>query len=633
MPKSPTSTDSQGIASAADTPAVAESIHVDHRGVVLACSKLVGDLLSSDVSDLIGHSLSSLATFRCRQTGQPFNGIPAANAPEDEIRRLPQLDICFATGECFPLSIRRISGQTETSNGIELTFQRSACDKVRFSDDLILLHSTARMAQVGGWELEPATGKVRWTEQTFRIHDLEAGEPPRLADALSFYVPEDRKTLEDAIYQALMEGSPYDLELRLRTAKGRLRYTRSICRPVKSDGRTIRLIGTIQDITDRKKTEAELLESESRYRDLFENNNAIKLLIDPSTLQIVEVNSAAVEFYGYSIEEFRSLKISDLNLAEELDVRSAITAVRDHKVSELEFKHRLASGEVRDVKVHTGTITLNKQTLVHSIVFDITERKRAQEAVDRMQQLESLGTLAGGIAHDFNNVLTAVLGNLSIMKHTLDSEHPAMKFLQNAEHAVERATGLSRQLLTFAKGDAPIRQNVSLAELITDVIHFDLSGSNVTPVLKFAPGLWNLHVDPTQLQQVFSNLTINANQSMPEGGCLQVAAANVVLDADEIPGIAAGEFVKVTFHDHGHGIDQKDLPRIFDPYFSTKPTGNGLGLATSYSIIQKHKGHIEVTSQLELGTTFTIFLPAILKQHLTTKTSQEPFEFWFLTTK
>lgn len=580
-------------------------------GEVVSCSEQLAELLDCQVSDLIGHSIESVASFRCRNTGRLLRSFCSALMATADWANVPEANICLPTGDRYPVSAFRIRSDSEPKGKIELQFAPAVSGMVQVSQDLILLHATARMAKVGGWDLDPATGKVRWTDQTFRIHDLEPGDPPRLADALSFYVAADRQILESALQDALLNGIAFDLELRLVTAKGRTCQTRAICHPVISGGKTIRLIGTIQDITEQSQTETALIESESRYRDLFENNNAIKLLIDPNTLQIIEVNSAAVKFYGYSVEEFRNLKISDLNVSDEQDVRKAITAVAEHKVSELEFQHRLASGETKEVKVHTGTITLNEKTLVHSIIFDITERKRAQEAVIRMQQMQSLGTLAGGIAHDFNNVLTAIFGNLSLASHSLDADHPAMEFLMNAENSIERATGLSRQLLTFAKGGAPVPQNVDLSELISDVIHFDLTGSNVRPVFALDPDLWNVRVDPAQLQQVFSNLTLNADYSMPDGGCLEVFATNVTLRSQQITGVEAGEYVKVMFKDNGQGIGETALPRIFEPYFSTKPSGNGLGLATSYSIIQKHNGHIEVSSQPELGTTFTIFLPAI----------------------
>jgi len=207
-------------------------------------------------------------------------------------------------------------------------------------------------------------------------------------------------------------------------------------------------------------------------------------------------------------------------------------------------------------------------------------------------------------------VLTAILGNLSIATETLEPDHPALVCLTSAERAIKRATGLSQQLLTFAKGGTPVRENLSLSELISDVVSFDLTGSNVRPVFNFSGEIGDVHVDRAQLSQVVSNLTLNADQAMPNGGLLEVSAAIESVSEDQMPGASDGRFVVVRFRDTGIGINEADLPRIFEPYFSSKFNGNGLGLATSYSIMKKHHGHIAVESEEDRGTVFTIYLPA-----------------------
>lgn len=480
---------------------------------------------------------------------------------------------------------------------------------IEYSDDPALLEFTARLAQVGGWELDLQSGIVAWTAQTFRIHELEPGQPLTLKEALSFYSEEERPKLEHAIQQAIEFGTPYDLELQLVTSRGNNRHTRSICQAVREDGRTTKLRGTFQDITERKETEIALIESEARYRDIFENNSAIKVLIAPATGAIVGANTAALKFYGYSLPEILKLNISDINIADKDAVQKRLREASTEKRL-LAFQHRLASGEIRDVQVYAGPIKTNGEVLVHSIVFDITERKRAQESLARVQNLQSLGTLAGGIAHDFNNVLVAVFGNLSIARETVGPDHAAADALGRAEIAITRATGLSNQLLTFATGGHPIREKVSLTQLMTNVISFDLSGSNVLPVFTFQKELHGVHVDRAQLEQVFSNLTLNADDAMPEGGTLHVSANNALISNDDVPELQSGNYVVVTVRDQGIGIAPENTPRIFEPYFTTKLTGNGLGLATCFSIINKHKGHIESKSRVGVGTMFTIYLPA-----------------------
>jgi signal transduction histidine kinase/ActR/RegA family two-component response regulator len=238
------------------------------------------------------------------------------------------------------------------------------------------------------------------------------------------------------------------------------------------------------------------------------------------------------------------------------------------------------------------------------------DRKQAEEALHKMEKLKSVGTLAGGIAHDFNNILTGLFGNLEVARQDLPPGHPGRKALVAAEKSMNRAVALTKQLLTFAKGGAPVKESVSLPELVSGVVQFDLSGSNVKPVIKAAPDLYPVDADPGQLQQVFSNLTINARQAMPRGGHLRITLENVELAAGEVPGLEPGSYVRCTVADEGSGIDPEQLNRIFDPYFTTKKEGSGLGLATVYSIVVRHGGGISVSSRPGRGTVFTLHLPA-----------------------
>jgi PAS domain S-box-containing protein len=245
------------------------------------------------------------------------------------------------------------------------------------------------------------------------------------------------------------------------------------------------------------------------------------------------------------------------------------------------------------------------------ILRDVTERHRTMEERQKAEKLESLGIAAGGIAHDFNNLLTAILGNLSLVLMKMNEQDGPYDRLAAAKRASLRAQELAQQLLTFAKGGAPIKQTASISQLVRDTVSFHLRGSKVRCEFQIPDDLWAGEIDAGQISQVIQNLTINAEQAMIDGGTLVVGCENVeVRHASNGVGLAPGRYLKISVADEGVGIPQENLKKIFDPYFTTKPKGSGLGLATSYSIIKNHGGVIDVVSTPNLGTIFYVFLPA-----------------------
>ncbi|HZR78697.1 MAG TPA: PAS domain S-box protein, partial [Chthoniobacterales bacterium] len=247
------------------------------------------------------------------------------------------------------------------------------------------------------------------------------------------------------------------------------------------------------------------------------------------------------------------------------------------------------------------------------LVFrDITARQRADAERRKAETLEQLGLLAGGIAHDFNNLLTAIIGNISLASLLLPPDDEMAERLDDAKNASMRARDLAQQLLTFARGGAPIKKTASMGKLIQDTVSFSLRGSRNRSEFDIAPDVSPAEIDAGQISQVVANLVVNADQAMPNGGTLYVSCDNFCYDVDDatIPDLAPGDYVRVRVRDEGVGIPEKYMKRIFDPYFTTKAKGNGLGLATAYSIIKNHNGLMTVESQVHVGTTFTIYLPA-----------------------
>jgi signal transduction histidine kinase/ActR/RegA family two-component response regulator len=252
------------------------------------------------------------------------------------------------------------------------------------------------------------------------------------------------------------------------------------------------------------------------------------------------------------------------------------------------------------------------------------DRMRMSEDLMKGQKLESLGILAGGIAHDYNNLLTSIMANISLAAQVENTESRAYKekpegvvleSLKDAEKATLQAKELTRQLITFAKGGAPVKALVTdIGELIKGSARFASRGSNVRCEFSIPDDLCPVEADKGQINQVLQNLIINAEQAMPDGGVIKIKSENITVAEDNLLQLNAGEYVKTAVEDQGTGIPRENISKVFDPYFTTKEAGSGLGLATSYSIIRTHGGHITVETELGAGSTFTIYLPASEKK-------------------
>lgn len=245
------------------------------------------------------------------------------------------------------------------------------------------------------------------------------------------------------------------------------------------------------------------------------------------------------------------------------------------------------------------------------LVFrDVTEKNRLEEDRLRARKLESIAVFAAGIAHDFNNILTAVLGNISCVTAKMDRADQAHERLAAAQKATVRAKNLTQQLLTFAKGGAPILKTAHIGDLVKDTIEFSLTGSNVTADLKIAEDLWTAEIDGGQIGQVVQNLIINAREAMQDSGVITIAVDNFAGAKDGVTAPPGG-YVRIAVADRGTGIPKEHLGMIYDPYFTTKDKGSGLGLATVYSIVKRHGGHITAESTVGSGSLFSVYLPAL----------------------
>jgi len=260
------------------------------------------------------------------------------------------------------------------------------------------------------------------------------------------------------------------------------------------------------------------------------------------------------------------------------------------------------------------------------VLRDMTERARLEAELLRASKLESIGVLAGGIAHDFNNLLAVVLGNLTLALLDEKTAASGERWLREAERGARRAKELTRQLLTFAKGGEPVRAAVSLAEVVREAAEFSLHGAAVRCEFELAADLRPADADKAQIGQVVQNLVINAVQAMPDGGVIRLGRRKATLADGAVHARPAGQYLRLEISDTGVGIAPQDLARIFEPFFTTKEHGTGLGLATVYSVIQKHRGHISVDSVVGRGTTFRAWLPAARLEPPPAIASTNPFE-------
>jgi PAS domain S-box-containing protein len=392
------------------------------------------------------------------------------------------------------------------------------------------------------------------------------------------------------------------------------RVFESYSRPQKVGNEIVGRLWSFRDVTDSRQAEQSLIRREKQYRDLVETSHDLIWSVD-SEGRWTFLNQAARRIYGYEPAEMLGRPFTDFESAEQREKDwETFTAVKagkpaSHYVTQhlrkdgspvwLSFNAIVLRDEEGNVAGTTGTAS------------DITEARKFEAEMLKTSKLESIGLLAGGIAHDFNNILTIIIGNISLLRTT-----PALSSAENnssleeVEKAAFRARELTQQLLTFAKGGAPIRHAESIAAILRDSTEFALRGSNVRAEYAFAEQLSAVDVDAGQMGQVIQNLIINAKQSMPEGGVIKLSAENRSVGREDGLPLRPGKYVVFSVRDHGNGIPKEHLAKIFDPYFTTKRSGTGLGLATAYSIVKRHDGLITVKSEPGEGTAFQVYLRA-----------------------
>ena len=368
-----------------------------------------------------------------------------------------------------------------------------------------------------------------------------------------------------------------------------------------------------RDVTAQKQAEDAIRESEQHYRTLFEQANDA-ILLENNKGNIIDFNLLALKALGYTRDELMNMKANDLvepgNPLFYDDKKYSELKLSEPTIFETQIVHK--KGKKISVEVTVTPLSRKKNTFCLLILRDLTERKKIEEEEQKSQKLESIGILAGGIAHDFNNRLSVILGNSQLARMTLKNQGNVDKYLNNIEKGAVLATTLTQQLLTFSRGGTPVKKIHSIKDILKESVELSLSGSKSSCSFHFADNLWAVEVDEGQLIQVINNLIINADQAMADGGRVEVIAENVPKQKKKPHiSLSPGDYTRVSIVDHGIGIPPENLDKIFDPYFTTKQKGSGLGLAVAYSIIKKHNGILTAESKLGQGSKFIFYLPAI----------------------
>ena len=545
---------------------------------------------------------------------------------------------------------------------VDITDRKQAEERLRLHE--AVLRETGHIAKVGGWSFEVATGQGYWTDEVALIHDLDTGTPASKEIGLSFYEAESRKRIELALQESVRNGTPYDLELEITSAVGTHKWVRTIGHPVMEQGKVVRLRGSFQDITERKKAEMRTSLQHAVMGVLAEGGS-----LELTSQKVIETLGKGL---GWDIGELWTVdKVGNLLRRSEAwnlpSTEYADFAAASAKIT-FEANQGLpgrvwASGRatwIPDValdpgfmrSIHVGQLGLHGwigfpvilrnevlgvvgffnaevQPIDSELLATLTtlgiqlgqfiEKQQMAEQLRHAQKMDAIGTLAGGIAHDFNNILTAILGYAGLIKMDVTDNPQLLEYIDSVEKAGSRATKLVRQILTFSRQEETKREILQLGPVVEEALRF--LRSTIPSAIEFKVTLNGkiptVLADATQVHQIVMNLGTNAWHAMKgHPGRLEVKLENFEVDADFAKTqlhVRPGSFVRLSVSDTGKGMDQATISRIFEPFFTTKRSdeGTGLGLSVVHGIIQGHDGAITVYSQPGAGTTFNLYFPAI----------------------
>ncbi len=484
-----------------------------------------------------------------------------------------------------------------------------------------MLARTEQLAHIGSWEYDVASGKIRWSEGMYTIYEMDPSLPaPDLKDHGRILHPDDFPAVLRAVAAAVAEGTGYDMVVRIVRGNGEVRDVFVHGRAVRAapgqdgvPGPVIHLYGSLHDITDKRRAEKE---RETLVTAIEHTAEAI--IVTDLEGRIEYVNPAFEAITGFS----RAEAVGNHPLRSTSDV-PASAFVRETWTDRSQGQswtgrqiHRKQDGHTYTAELSISPVTDPSGRIERYVVVerDVSHEVELERQLLQSQKMDAIGRLAGGIAHDFNNILTGITGFTSLAIDSLAADDPAREDLAQVVEAASRAASLTRQLLGFARRQTAQPKVLDLGPTVTPMLDLlrRIIGEHIALRTHFAPDLWPIQIDPSQLDQVMTNLLVNAKDAIRDVGQITITATNAII-GDELGavGLLPGDFVRLEVSDTGSGMDALTLERIFEPFFTTKNEGHGtgLGLATVYGIVRQNGGFIDVQSTVGEGTTMRIHLP------------------------
>jgi PAS domain S-box-containing protein len=591
-----------------------EVVHVERLAQALlhlGDGKFDAILLDLNLPDAYG--LSTLVKIRAAAPHVPVIVVSGLGDEEMAIHALREGAYTYLvkgqmSGHLLDRSIRYSIERERMEQIVQLQRAREYAENIvdTIRESLIVLDNRLRIVSANRSFYEEFHVTPEQVEGRF-IHDLADQE---------WNIPKFLALLEKVLHHSFKyEGLELDHEFPTLGRRVMLLNARWV---YEERGDTDRILLAMEDITERKRAEDALADEKERLAVTLWNIGEGVIVTDV-TGSVMMMNRVAESLTGWTVDLAAGLPIDQVYQVIDEKTRdpcvNPVTAILKKEATPDSSHFRLLIGKdgiERPLGDSVAAVRDKDGKIIGVVIVfrDVTAARRMEEDLAKNERLESVGVLAGGIAHDFNNALTAIEGNIVVAKAHLNPEEKAYERLSEAEKAAHRARDLTRQLLTFARGGKPIKRQLSLSDLLVDAVSFALSGSGVRKKLAIAGDLWPVEVDEGQIRQVINNLVINADQAMPDGGILEVAADNVSLAQDQVLSLKAGDYVRVTIRDHGIGIPKEYLSKIYEPYFTTKQKGSGLGLTVAYSVLRNHGGSLTVDSVAGVGSTFTLYLPA-----------------------